>query len=154
MEEKYMFKFKSSIGLVYIDQMKKEQAVFLQPCFPWSSKKNFFSIKNTEGEELVLLEGLSQLDDISQKAVRLAQAEAGFCFNISKIDSITTDFELRSWKVMTDSGFRSFQTNLSTWPIEVPSGGLLIQDLFGDQYYIESPKALDKKSQESLWAFL
>ena len=151
---KQEFKYTENKGLIYIDSDKMEKEAILQPCFPWSNKNNYYSIKDMEGEELMLIDDLGEFSEESKKAIGFALVESGFCFNICEVLSVNDEFELRMWEVNTDSGVRKFQTKLTDWPISVPSGGLLIQDLFGDQYYIKDTDSLDEKSKKLLWSFL
>ena len=130
-----------------------ETVVGVKRCFPWSYPLEWLSIRNDEGEELALVESASQLDLASRDALVIALEEAGFVFEVTKILAIEEEFELRQWRVELKEGGRIFQTRLSTWPRELPSGGLLIQDVAADLYLIPDPEALDEASQKLLWAF-
>ena len=80
-------------------------------------------------------------------------AEAGFVFEIEGIEAVEEEIEIRTWKVMTRAGRRSFQTKRDEWPRDVPGGGLLIRDVTGDLFLVPDPSELDKGSQRRLWAF-
>jgi hypothetical protein len=62
--------------------------------------------------------------------------------------------EIRSWKVETRQGPRSFQTRLDDWPMDVPGGGIVIRDVAGDLYHVAEPEKLDRRSRTWLWAFV
>ena len=64
------------------------------------------------------------------------------------------EVEIRTWKVETRQGPRSFQTRLDDWPTEVPGGGIVIRDVSGDLYLVADPNGLDEGSRERLWAFV
>ena len=82
-----------------------------------------------------------------------ALIEAGFVLQIVKIYEVEEEVEIRTWKVETMQGPRTFQTRLDDWPRELPGGGLLIRDVAGDLYQVADREALDDKSKKLLWAF-
>ena len=73
---------------------------------------------------------------------------------VTEITDVDEEVEIRTWKVQTEQGPRSFQTRLDDWPSEVPGGGIVIRDVAGDLYHIANPDALDEKSRRWLWAFV
>lgn len=80
--------------------------------------------------------------------------EAGFVLEIVRVVEIDEEVEIRTWKVETRQGVRSFQTRLDDWPLQVPGGGILIRDVAGDLYHVPRPEELDKGSRQLLWAFV
>lgn len=128
--------------------------VTIKRCFPWSHANGFFSLQDTNEKEVAFIDNIGSLDSKSVKALSKALAIEGFVFEITDIESIEEDFELRNWVVTTQSGSRSFQTPLMAWPRELASGKLLITDVSGDMYYIPAVSELGKKGQKLLWAFL
>ena len=73
---------------------------------------------------------------------------------IEELLAIDEEIEIRTWKVRTCTGERSFQTPRDEWPREVPGGGLIIRDVAGDLFYVPDPEALDSASQRLLWPFV
>ena len=73
---------------------------------------------------------------------------------VTRVLDIDEEVEIRQWTVETMQGPRSFQTHLDDWPRILPNGGLLIRDVAGDLYRLATPKEMDKKSRELLWAFV
>lgn len=138
-------------------------AVTVQRCFPWSQPLNWLSLRDADGREVELLENIDDLDPISGLELKRALEETAFVFLIQEILRVEEQFELRQWTVRIlqrdEAGedaviTRIFQTKLSTWPRELPSGGLLIQDVGNDLYLIAKLDGLDAKSAKILWAFL
>ena len=129
-------------------------AVTLRPCFPWSQPEGFLSLRDSEGEEAAFLPSLDGLATEVREAVAAALKVSRFTLEITSIESVRTDFELRVWKVDTLQGKRTFQTRLEEWPMELPDQSIIIRDLAGDLYHIPDPKALDRKSYTRLWAFI
>ncbi|MGF1484272.1 MAG: DUF1854 domain-containing protein [Opitutales bacterium] len=132
-------------------------AVTVRPCFPWSSPREYISLRKVgekDDTEVALVPSLDDLDSESRRALEQVLGEAGFMLEITAIEAIERDFELRTWQVQTRQGARRFQTKLEDWPIRLPSKGIVLRDLSGDLYHIGDPQALDKKSFQRIWAFL
>ena len=77
-----------------------------------------------------------------------------FVFEVTGIDQVEDEFELRTWSVKTRQGPRSFQTKLDEWPRTLENGSVIIRDLSGDLYQIKDPSALDPVSQKLIWAYM
>lgn len=128
--------------------------VRLRQCFPWSEPGLHLSLRDDEEREVAIIDDPAQLDDASRQALEHAIAEAGFVLEVTRVLSIEEEVEIRQWTVETLQGHRSFQTHLDDWPRILPSGGLLIRDVAGDLYRFSSPRTMDRKSRELLWAFV
>lgn len=123
-------------------------------CFPWSLPGEWYSIRDEAGEELFLLRSTEELDTASRRALEESLAESGFIFDITAVHSQTEESELRRWEVDTLQGRRVFQTGIEEWPTRLPAGGILLKDVAGDLYRIESPAALDAASRKWIWSFI
>ncbi|WP_309397979.1 DUF1854 domain-containing protein [Cerasicoccus maritimus] len=130
-----------------------EDAALVRPvkCFPLSDPGHHLSLRNDKNEELAFIADPTELDASSQAALIEALAAGSFTFNVTAIEEIKTDFELRAWKVDTAAGPRQFQTALDAWPRNVDDGGYLIEDVFGDLYRLPALNQLDKDSAKRLW---
>jgi hypothetical protein len=128
--------------------------VIVRRCFPWSEPGQFVSLRTADRQEFALIREVADLDFVSRSYLEEALAQAGFVLAIERILDIDEEVEIRTWQVVTKQGARRFQTRLDDWPREVPGGGLLIRDVAGDLYHIADAHALDKKSQQLLWAFV
>ena len=131
-----------------------ERAVRLHRCFPWSEPGRYLSLRDTENEEFALVRSLDDLEPTSRSVLQDAIAEVGFVLEVERITGVEEEIEIRTWKVETRQGPRSFQTRLDDWPMDVPGGGILIRDVAGDLYHVADPDKLDAKSRTWLWAFL
>ena len=129
-------------------------AVEVARCFPWTAPDRFLSLRDEHGVEQCFIAELGELDPGSRAALRASLARAGFVLEITRILAVEEDFELRSFRVETAQGPRSFQTALDAWPRELETGGLLLQDVYGDLYRLSVPAMLDRKSRDLLRAFL
>lgn len=129
-------------------------AVRLRQCFPWSEPGLHLSLRDDEDREVAIVDDPASLDPDSRRALEHALAQAGFVLDVVRVLDIDEEVEIRQWKVETRQGPRSFQTHLDDWPRALPSGGLLIRDVAGDLYRLTSPRTMDRKSRELLWAFV
>jgi hypothetical protein len=123
-------------------------------CFPWSEPDQYLSLRDHENREVALVTRMEDLEDESRKALSASLLEAGFVLQVTRIVEVDEEVEIRTWKVETEQGFRSFQTKLDDWPWEVPGGGIVIRDVAGDLYHVTDPEAMDEKSRNWLWAFV
>jgi len=123
-------------------------------CFPWSDPKRFLSLRDVENHEVAMVTDLADLNGESRTALETSLVEAGFVLRVTGITEVDEEVEIRSWKVETEQGPRSFQTKLDDWPLTVPGGGVVIRDVSGDLYHVAEPDALDEKSRVWLWAFV
>lgn len=129
-------------------------AVRVARCFPWSEPLEFVSLRDADDEEVALVRRLEDLPEGSRKVLAEALVEAGFVFEVHALLSVEEEIEIRTFKVRTKQGLRSFQTHRDEWPRDVPGGGLLIKDVVGDLYWVRQPRELDKLSAKLLWPFL
>lgn len=141
-------------GRLWLRTKDAEKVVRVHRCFPWSEPGRFLSLRDAEDRELAMVPTLTDLDPRSRGALETALLEAGFVLRVTRIMEVDEEVEIRSWKVETEQGPRSFQTRLDDWPWEVPGGGIVIRDVAGDLYHVADPGALDQESREWLWAFV
>jgi hypothetical protein len=131
-----LFKIAKNMELFFLEN-QAWKPVDLKPCFPNSNKDDYFSIRDKDGNEVHLIENLGQLDEVNRKTINDYLKFKTFRFEIIGIHKIEEDFGVRHFEVKTNQGDRNFQTNLDEWPTIQKDGTVLIDDLFGDQYYIQ-----------------
>jgi len=141
-------------GLLWATVGEKEEQVHASRCFPWTEPTRFVSLRDRHGNEFALVTDMASLDDGSRQVLETALVEAGFVLQVEAVLELDEEVEIRTWKVRTRQGERSFQTKLDDWPREVPGGGLVIRDVAGDLYHVPDPEALDARSRKLLWAFV
>ena len=141
-------------GQISLHKDNTATTVRLSLCFPWSQPNRYISLRDEKNHEVTLINDLEELDDSSREVVEAALAEAGFVFKILSVQSLQSEFEIRNWKVTTQQGTCTFQTELDDWPRHLPDGSILIKDVSGNLFHIASPKELDEKSQKIFWAFM
>ena len=131
-----------------------ERAVWVRRCFPWSAPARLVSLRDDDDAEFALVQDPAELDAASRRVLEEALVAAGFVFEITRVTAIDEEVEIRTWRVETPAGSRSFQTRLDEWPRQLPHGGLLIRDVAGDLFHLARPAALDRTSRALLWAFV
>ena len=132
----------------------KSRPVDVHRLFPWTEAERFFSLRASDGEEVALVTDILELPVGSRAAMTMALKQSGFYFEITNINAVEEEYELRHWNVETRQGPRIFQTALDEFPRELPDGGLLIEDIQKDIYVIHSPSALSEPGRTILWAFV
>lgn len=141
-------------GQLWVSCGARECPVSLRRCFPWSAPQQFLSLRDADDEEVALVRDLAELDPESQAALERALQEVAFVLEVEGVDEVEDEIEIRSFRVRTRQGPRSFQTLRDEWPREMPDGALLLEDVAGDLYRVAEPKALDARSRKRLAAFL
>jgi len=141
-------------GKLWLARRGVRVAVDVVRCFPWTAPRRFLSLRDADGQELAFVDDLGNLDPESRAVVEETLERASFVLDIVQIRSISEDFELRSWHVVTGRGERVFQTPLDAWPRRLPDGALILEDVYGDLFRVSAPEALDAQSRSLLWAFV
>ena len=141
-------------GQVWVCRRGVETPVRVQRCFPWSEPTAYLSLRDGDDEEVALIAEPALLDASSRRVLEDALVEAGFVFEVTAIEEVDEEVEIRTWKVQTRQGPRTFQTKLDDWPHEVPGGGVVIRDVAGDLYHVVRPAEMDARSRKWLWAFV
>jgi hypothetical protein len=141
-------------GQLWARYRGEERAVRVQRCFPWSEPGAYLSLRDADDEEFALVANPARLDPVSRRVLDEALVEAGFVLEVTAIEDVEEEVEIRTWKVRTRQGPRTFQTRLDDWPYEVPGGGVVIRDVAGDLYHVGHPTEMDARSRKWLWAFV
>jgi hypothetical protein len=145
---------KRADGQLWALHHDRETPVRVQRCFPWSEPAAYLSLRDAEGEEVALIPDPARLDPASRRSLEEALLEAGFVLEVTAIEEVEEEVEIRTWRVLTRQGARTFQTRLDDWPYGVPGGGVVIRDVAGDLYYVAAPAEMDARSRRWLWAFV
>jgi hypothetical protein len=123
-------------------------------CFPWTNPGGYVSLRDDEHVEVALVVDPGELDPASRALLEEELTQAAFVLRITRIVKVKEELEIRTWRVETDAGPRTFQTARDEWPRPLPGGGLLLRDAAGDLYLIPETAALDTNSRRVLWAFI
>lgn len=132
----------------------QECLVRVGTCFPWSAPGTFVSLRDEEDREVALIPSLDEVDTESRVVLQMALREAAFAFEITHVERVRKEFEIRHWVVTCVEGQRSFQTKVDDYPQLLAPTGLLITDVAGDVFVIHDWKALDKHSRKQIALFV
>lgn len=141
-------------GQLWITRGALETPVRVRRAFPWSEPAHYVSLRDAQDREVAFVADPAALDAASRAALEAALRAAGFVFVVTAVREITEEVEIRTWRVATRQGTRTFQTRLDDWPRPLPGGGLLVRDVAGDLYRIDDLATLDAGSRELLWAYV
>ena len=140
-------------GQLWAERGDRRAPVVVHRCFPWTEPLRHISLRDRNQGEFAFVGDASELDRASRAALESALAVAGFLLEITAVEDVSEEVEIRNWVVGTRQGARRFQTRLDDWPVEIAGGGLLICDLAGDLYHVPDPEALDPASRRWLWTY-
>jgi hypothetical protein len=124
--------------------------VRVRRCFPWADQDKHITLRDDEDREVAHIRELGDLDGDSRQAVMQALSETAFVLELTRIDEVREEFEIRNWSVQTRQGPRSFQTRRDDWPRTVDDGGILVRDVAGDLFHIASLDAFDPASRKRI----
>ena len=143
-------------GRLFARKDNGKESVEVQPrkCFPWTEPGHFISLRTNEQEEFAIIEDVDSLDEQSRQAVEAGLSESAFVFEVTHVESITAEFEIRAWIVDTKQGSMKFQTKLDEWPSKTPEGDLIVRDISSNLYLIRQPQTMNEHSRKALWAYL
>lgn len=143
-----------SDGQLCVKTSKYFGPVEIKPSFPWSEPTRALSIRNLSGEEVGFVGELEELGKDCQNLLKSALSDSSFVFEITDILKISEEYELRSWLIKTKQSQRRFHTRLNEWPRELPQGGYLVCDIFGDHYLLRDPEVLSEKGRKLFSPFV
>lgn len=123
-------------------------------CFPWSAPTAYISLRDMEGGEVALIPSLDDIDGETRAVLESALQEAAFAFEITSVNTVRKEFEIRQWDVQCAQGPRVFQTKSDEYPQILPPHGLLITDVAGDVYVVQDWTTLDRHSRKELALFV
>jgi hypothetical protein len=119
-------------------------------CFPWSMPEGYLSLRNADGEEVVLLKAIDELDERSRDVVREELRDKFFSPKIRSVLEFKHEFGVSSITAETDRGEVTFQVR-SRDDIRVLSPTrALFRDADGNTYELPDLDALDKTSRKHL----
>ena len=145
---------RGSDGQLWARRGEIARPVRVTRCFPWSEPSRYLSLRDGDDDEVALIHDLGELGPDSRHALAESLIEAGFVLQVEGVEEVEEEIEIRTFRVRTRQGVRSFQTLRDEWPRQMPGGGVLIRDVVGDLYFISNPASLDEKSRKLLWPFL
>ncbi len=122
-------------------------------CFPWSCRDGYISISDSQGEELVLLVSLEELEPATRELIEQELRDKFFVPKILRILDYKAEFDVVSISAETDRGQVTFQIRDRDDVRLLSATRALLRDVDGNIYEIEDFTALDRASQRRLEQF-
>lgn len=119
--------------------------------FPLSMKDRYISVRDMEGNEIGMIEDLSQFPREVADLIRAELDRRYFTPVIKRIENIKEEFGYAYWTVETDVGFRRFTVrDMHSNVIPLSAERVFIVDVDGNRYDIPNYTVLDAKSRKFL----
>lgn len=139
---------------LYFSNGEKENEVRIKQCFPWSIPDKFLSLRNSQDDEVYIINDINDLDIKMQRVIKNYLKSIEFVLEIKDIIKIEEDFELRRYEVLTLNGQRTFQTKLDEWPLVKDNGNIYIEDVAGDIFFLKTVNNLGPKGKKLLSTYI
>ena len=125
--------------------MHKQLAV--QRAFPLNAPGKFIMLQDATGKEIGIVSDLNQLDNKSQETLHAALIQTYFMPQITRVNSVVSNFHVPTWDVETDHGSRVFEIPSSRRDVRViGEGRVILRDADGNRYEIPDYRLLDPES--------
>ncbi|GAK39852.1 DUF1854 domain-containing protein [Paenibacillus urinalis] len=119
--------------------------------FPFKYTSQYISIRNAKGDELGIIEDISQLDDESAEELGRELQFRYFLPRVTRVDSVKEKSELWVWELQTTLGpTRMAMRNLHEHVQYPGEGRLILTDINGKRCEILDWRALDQHSRKQL----
>src|SRR4051812_28533208 len=122
----------------------------LRRAFPWSKPTQFVSVRSSEGNEILLIDDVAQLDEAQRELVNDYLSDVVFIPKITRIDSVDVRFGYQQWKVQTDRGPIEFRVQEREDIRFLPDGRFNVKDADGNVYELPPLGTLDEGSRKAL----
>lgn len=119
-------------------------------CFPWSLPDSLVSIRDKDGNELLLLETLDGLPRGTRELIEQELRDKIFAPQIEKILSYENRFGIITIKARTDRGEITFQMRSADEVRTLSPTRFLLKDADGNLYEIADMNQLDAQSRRLL----
>ncbi len=119
--------------------------------FPLTGKTTHINFLNSEGEEVLILDNMKNLDKESKRILTDALDRYYVIPKIKNIVSITDEFGVYIWTANTDKGIVKFEVRQPSVDIKSFGGGyIVIKDINDNRYEIPDYRKMDRASQRLL----
>ena len=116
-------------------------------CFPWSLRDRFVSIRDKDGNEVVLLKDLETIEGQTHRLVEEELASQDFIPHIEAVESVDDRMQAMTWQVRTDRGPIELQIKSTDDVRQLDDQRIAIKDHAGGMFEIVDLGALDPRSQ-------
>ena len=122
---------------------------------PITDPRRMVSVRDEQGEEVGILDDVTQLDPTSQRIILDELERVYFMPRIVDIIDICEDLGVVSWEVETDKGERSFQVrNIRQNVRKLDRRRIIIKDVDGNRYEVRDWAELPGTAERLLQPYL
>jgi hypothetical protein len=136
--------------IVRAPALGEKRQVSVEPCYPLSRPERFLVFRDSEGNELGLLEDMSDLSDEAREALAVELGKQRFLPVITAVNDIYQEFHIPVWEVETDRGPRQISLRSAHDAHRLPNNRIYVRDAEGNGYLILDLTELDPASQSLL----
>jgi hypothetical protein len=129
-------------------EIGERKGVSVEPCFPVTNLERFIVFRDSGGEEIGVLENLSQLEPKQADILRYELAKQHFIPVITAINAVYREFQIPIWEVQTDRGPRRLELKSTHDAHRMHGGRIYVRDSEGNGYVIPDYRELDPASRE------
>lgn len=140
-------------GAVTVNRKDGETIENIKPrrLFPLTGKTRHINFLDTEGEEVLILDNMKNLDKDSKRTLCEALNRYYVIPKIRNIINIKDEFGVFTWTVNTDKGMTKFEIRQPSVDIKsFGSGYVVIKDINDNRYEIPDYRKMDLLSQRIL----
>ncbi|HBN84880.1 MAG TPA: hypothetical protein DDZ89_13675 [Clostridiales bacterium] len=140
-------------GAVTLSRADGETIENIKPrrLFPLTGKTKHINFLDAEGEEVLILDNMKNLDKQSKQTLSDALNRYYVIPKIRDILSIKEEYGVYTWSVNTDKGKTRFEVRQPSVDIKSLGGGyVVVKDINDNRYEIPDSKKLDPLSQRLL----
>ena len=145
---------KTGQPILYIETKKFENIKIVQAFPIQSDRESAISILNNEGKELLWLQNLKELDEVSAQIIRDILNEQEIQLTIESITSISSKLYPCIWHVETRKGPKTFTIENEEDFIHLHHQLILIKSREHIYYVLKDLQKMDKKSLQHLMPFI
>lgn len=125
----------------------EERGVTVEPCFPLTRPERLLVLRDSDGNDLGLLENIEGLSRESREALLIELDKQRFLPIITAVNAIYSEFRIPIWEVDTDRGPRRLALSSNHDAHRLPNRRIYIRDAEGNGYVIPDWTKLDAASQ-------
>ncbi|MFW6030465.1 MAG: DUF1854 domain-containing protein [Halanaerobiales bacterium] len=133
---------------VSINNFKHYKEVEPVRIFPYTLKNKYILLRDGEGEEIGIVEDITELNGKSRKLLTEELERKYFIPQISSVNKIEYNIRTTTWYVETNKGPITFEMRRRSKIKFIDFNHLLIVDTNACKYEIVDLRKMDKKSQE------
>ncbi len=136
------------------DRPEEVEDVRIARCLPWSMPDQLVSLRDKEGQELLLLETLETLPPRIRETIEAELHDKVFAPQITRVLKYEDQFGVMTVEAQTDRGLVTFQLRHRDDIRPLSATRWLLKDVDGNIYEIHDTRELDPESRKHLAEFL